>query len=88
MPSLYKEGNIYRGDSGSMSLQVWVENGQYKVEPGRPVVGRAIRVGSLGGRSFSAQDWWQTSRVVEIIEESETYVRFKTVSGSIYVWEE
>ncbi len=87
MPRLYKQTQPHVGDSGAMSLQVYVENGERKYEPGRPVVGRAIRVGSLNGRSYSNQDWWQTSLVEEILEESEDRTVFRTYSGSVYVWE-
>jgi len=74
------------GDSGGMSLALWLENGQVKLSHGaRPVVGVAMRVGSIGGRTYSYQDWWQTSLITEILEESENYVRFRT-SNSIYEW--
>lgn len=86
MPSLVKVGDPYSGDCGPMSVQVWVEDGEYKFESGKPVVGRAIRVGSIIARSYSAQDWFQTSEVVEILEESDDYVKFKTYSGSTYEW--
>lgn len=86
MPSLMKVGDPSRGDSGAMSDQVWIEDGEYKFEAGKPVVGRAIRVGSITARSYSAQDWFQTSEVVEILEETEGYVKFKTYSGSTYEW--
>jgi len=86
MPSLMKVGSPHVGDSGASSDQVWVEDGKMKIEPGRPVVGRAIRVGSLSARSYSAQDWWQTSLVTEILEETDEYVKFKTLSGSTYEW--
>ena len=88
MPRLYKENDPGVGDSGSMSLQIWADsNLEVHAKPGKPVVGRCIRVGSPFARSYSNQDWWQTSYVEEILEETETRVRFKTHSGSIYIWE-
>jgi hypothetical protein len=70
-----------------MSLQVYVEDGELKFESGRPVVGRAIRVGTPFSRSYANQDWWQTSEIVEILEEDAFRTRFRTMSGSIYIWE-
>jgi hypothetical protein len=86
MPSLRKVDEPRSGDSGSMSLQVWMEDGKVQTAPGKPIVGRAIRVGTPFGRSYSNQDWWQTSLVKEIIEETEEYVKFLTESGSTYEW--
>jgi hypothetical protein len=74
------------GDSGEFSTAVWVEENEVKfAHDARPVVGVVMRVGSLYARSFQYQDWWQTTRVEEILEESENYVRFRT-TNSIYEW--
>lgn len=56
----------------------------------RPEVGGAMVVGSPYARSFTAQDWWQTTIITEILEErfeddGTEYVRFKT-GNSEYVW--
>ena len=56
-----------------------------------PKIGASMRVGSPYGRTFSAQDWWQTTLITEILEERDTdgggkYVRFKT-GNSEYEWE-
>ena len=81
-----------RGDSGPMCEILDAES--YQPIPGEdyPKVGCGIRVGSPYGRTYSIQDWWQTSPITEIIEETindEGYwtVRFKTRS-SIYTWKE
>ena len=74
------------GDSGGMSLALWLEDGEVKFShEARPVVGVAMRVGSPISRSYSTQDWWQTSMIIEILEESENYVRFRT-RNSVYEW--
>jgi hypothetical protein len=75
------------GDSGPMSLALWLdEKGDLRQEyNARPRVGVAIRVGTVFARSYQAQDWWQTSTITEILEESENYVRFRT-GNSIYEW--
>lgn len=86
------------GDSGPMSDLVIPT---YDVDTGkiigketkhnaRPEVGGAMVVGSPYARSFSTQDWWQTTIITEILEERKTeegeYVRFKT-GNSEYEWE-
>jgi len=54
----------------------------------RPQVGCCVRVGSLYARSYSSQDWWLTTPITEILEETESSMRFKTRSNSIYEWRE
>ena len=75
------------GDSGGMSLALWIgEDGKIQEQyNARPKVGVCLRVGTVFARSYRAQDWWQTSTITEIIEESENYVRFRT-GNSIYEW--
>lgn len=74
------------GDSGVMSMALWLEGDEIKIEyNARPRVGVAMRVGSIGARSYMWQDWWQTSVITEILEENDHYVRFRT-SNSIYEW--
>lgn len=68
------------GDSGSMVEAIrWNEDGSFKEVAGnRPIVGCSLRVGSATARSYSSQDYWLTTKVTEIIEEREDYIRFKT----------
>ena len=81
------------GDSGTMSLALWLdrdnENAPAHEDNAEPRVGVAMRVGSSYGRSFSQQDWWQTTWITEILETRESsegkYVRFKT-GNSEYEW--
>jgi len=84
------------GDSGLMSLAITLNGGpdgehlyEYNV---KPKVGAVMQVGSLFGRSYSPQDYWQTTPITEILEERTDpqdpeflYVRFKT-GNSIYEW--
>lgn len=85
MYSLKREADS-EGDSGPMSMAVWMEGDQIKWEhDSRPRVGVAMRVGGLSARTYSYQDWWQTTLITEILEESENYVRFRT-GNSIYEW--
>jgi hypothetical protein len=80
------------GDSGLMCEILDAES--YKPIPNEtyPRVGCGVRVGSHYGRTYSAQDWWQTTPITEILEETvdrDGYriVRFKT-RNSVYVWRE
>jgi len=100
MAWMYKEidGEIspHYGDCGPMSEAIWPddwdkcyasEKTDVNTEPNaRPRVGVVIRVGSPFARSYSSQDWYQTSQIVEILEDTPEQVRFETKSGSIYVW--
>jgi hypothetical protein len=75
------------GDSGSMSMALWIEDGAGKSEQdARPRVGVSMRVGTMFARSYSAQDWWQTTPITEIVEDTPERVLFKTKSGSLYEW--
>jgi hypothetical protein len=77
------------GDSGGMSMIITLnENGNaISFDYGRPKIGCVVRVGSIAARSFSAQDYWQTTPVTEILEETENYIHFKT-TNSEYEWTE
>lgn len=75
------------GDSGPASTIYWIEDGKVQHENfARPKVGCVVEVGSIIARSYAAQDYWRTTKVTEILEETENRVRFKT-GNSTYVWE-
>ena len=93
------------GDSGAMSMLFKVErdgDGYWSVsrdedglpitKDGEPEVGYVIRVGSLGARSYQSQDWWQTTPIVEIVNEDTVdgrrRIEFLTASNSRYYWVE
>lgn len=71
------------GDSGPMSEALDAKS--FKVMGNRPIIGCCMRVGSHYARTMDHQDWWLTTAVVEILEENENFVRFKT-KNSIYAW--
>jgi hypothetical protein len=86
MPSMYRESDG-AGDTGSVSLAIWEEDGELKHEHGaKPRVGVQMQVGSVTARTYASQDYWQTTTITEILEESETRVKFKT-GNSVYIWE-
>lgn len=84
--SMYREKDNV-GDSGTMSLAIYRDaSGQIVIEENaRPRVGVSMRVGSQYARSFSAQDWWQTTLIEEIISETPDQVVFRT-RNSVYTW--
>lgn len=75
------------GDSGPMSQGIrFMDHGGYLIEDNaRPRIGYAMRVGSLYGRTYAAQDWWQTTIIIEILEDTTHFVRFRT-DNSVYEW--
>ncbi len=75
------------GDCGASSLAIgWDDAGSNVVVRGhRPIIGCLMQVGSVTARSYSDQDYWTTTPVTEILEETEDYVKFKT-KNSIYEW--
>jgi hypothetical protein len=89
MATLLKEidGDYEFKDGGGCSQAIkWNEDGTFKeVVSNRPTVGCSMLVGSVTARSFSNQDYWLTTEVLEILEETEEKVRFRT-KNSIYEW--
>ncbi len=76
------------GDSGASSEIIhWNKDGTVKsIKQGRPELGASVRVGSVTARTYSHQDWWMTTEVTEILEDTPDMVRFKT-KNSEYVWQ-
>lgn len=48
-----------------------------------PMVGCSLLVGSVTARSYSSRDYWLTTEISEILEDTEDYVKFRT-KNSIY----
>ena len=88
MPSLVRLRDG-KGDSGGMSKifrQVPGTDDEIEFDDNqKPRLGWGIMVGSNFAGSYSKQDWWGTTPVTEILEESKGYVRFKT-KNSEYEW--
>ena len=49
----------------------------------RPMVGCALRVGTMTAGMFSDRDWWLTTPITEIISEDDKEIKFKT-KNSVY----
>jgi hypothetical protein len=75
------------GDSGLMSTAIFRgEDGKIVYENNaRPRVGVVMQVGSFYARTYDPQDYWQTTMITEILEDTPKRVRFRT-SNSEYVW--
>lgn len=86
MPSLYAVDDKSKGDSGGRS-EAWKvsENGIAEIVGDRPIVGCRMLVGAIGARTMSWQDYWLTTEVLEILEEREDYVKFRT-KNTTYEW--
>lgn len=90
MASLHKVINDNNGifmEGGAMSEAIqWKEDGTFdKIVSDRPTVGCSMRVGSITARSYSDRDWWMTTPVLEILEETKDRVKFRT-KNSTYIW--
>lgn len=89
MPTLIKIHQDGRQEFKEQGARVeaiaWNEDRTFKeVVDSKPVVGCSLLVGSVTARSYSAQDYWLTTVVTEILEEERDekgylkFVRFKT----------
>lgn len=88
--SMYRERDG-AGDSGLMSLALYKDAlGVTQIEENAtPRVGVAMRVGSHYARTYSAQDWWQTTYIQEILSEEESETEHKIVfrtNNSVHTW--
>ena len=90
MATLYKivDGRRVMKDGGARSEAIkWKPDGtRESTVSRRPTMGCSMLVGSVTARSYSNQDYWLTTEVSEILEDTEDMVRFKTVNGSTYEW--
>ena len=95
MPALIKIHSDGRQEFKEQGARVeaisWNEDRTFKeIVDSKPVVGCSLLVGSVTARTYSAQDYWLTTVVTEIIEERKNedgyleFVRFKT-SNSEYI---
>ena len=94
MPTLIKiheDGREEFKEQGSrVEAIAWNEDRTFKEVVGStPVVGCSVLVGSVTARSYSAQDYWLTTVVTEILEEEKdedgrfSRIKFKT-ENSVY----
>ena len=61
----------------------WTEDGKFDTIKGHePIVGCALLVGSVTARSYSDSDYWVTTPITEIVEETNEHVLFKTLNST------
>jgi len=57
----------------------WDKDGKFnEVKGHEPIVGCALLVGSVTARSYSDQDYWLTTPITEIVEETNEHILFNT----------
>lgn len=78
-----------KGDSGGRSEAIrWKPDGTVQeIVSRRPTVGCSMLVGAIGARTMQYQDYWLTTEVLEILEDREDYVKFRT-KNTVYEWKE
>ena len=75
MPSLARDRD---GEGYSGSLVEAIDPDTGKVVGHEPMVGKALKVGTMTAGTYSNRDWWLTTPITEIISETEDEVKFKT----------
>ena len=59
------------------------DNGIFECIAGHePIIGCSLLVGSVTARSYSNQDYWLTTTVTEIIEQTNKHIMFKTLNST------
>jgi hypothetical protein len=76
------------GDSGDLSIAVWLDKDENRMFDlnARPRKGIAIGVGSLLA-SLPDNEYYLTGIIQEIVEDTGNYVKFKT-ADYVYEWRE
>ena len=72
------------GDSGHMLVPFNWDTRKEVGENGTLQVGMGLKCGSMYARTFGS-DWWLTTPITEILERSETKVRFRTGNSTYTV---
>jgi len=90
MPELRKihtNGHEEIKDGGAMCDAIaWNEDRTFKEIAGhKPIIGCSMMVGSMRARSYANQDYWLTTVVTKIIEETEEYCIFETENSKYKV---
>ena len=82
---IYSNGREEMKDGGARVDAIrWNEDGTFKDIFGHePIVGCSLLVGSVTARSYSEQDYWLTTPIIQILEKTDEYILFKT-DNSIY----
>ena len=82
--ALLKRVSDGKGDSGArVEAITWNDDGTVKeIVDNKPVVGCSLLVGSIAARTYSSQDYWLTTEILEILNQRKlndtTYYKFRT----------
>jgi len=84
---IHPNGREELKDGGAMCDAIaWNEDRTFKEIAGhKPIIGCSMMVGSITARSYSNQDYWLTTPVTKILEETEDYVLFETKNSTYKV---
>jgi len=74
----FKEGGA-RVEAHKYNKETGVNEG---VVDNKPVVGCSLLVGSVTARSYSDRDYWLTTEITEIVEETNEHILFKTLNST------
>lgn len=86
MATLVKEinGNWMFMEGGARVEAIKYDGEKTKVVGNEPILGCSLLVGSIAARSYSDRDYWLTTEILEILEKTDDYVKFKT-KNSVYM---
>ena len=81
---IHKDGSTEFKEQGArVEAIAWNENRTFKeIVANVPTVGCSLLVGSVTARTYSDQDYWLTTVVTEILEESTVSIKFKTENST------
>ena len=83
---IHPNGRGEMKEGGSLCESIaWNEDGTFKEVVGsKPVVGCSMKVGSPFARTYG-NDWWLTTPVTKIIEETDKFCIFETENSTYKV---
>jgi hypothetical protein len=83
---IHADGHGEMKEGGSLCEAIaWNEDGTFKEIAGhKPIVGCSMKVGSPFTRTYG-DDWWLTTVVTKIVEETDKYCIFETENSTYKV---
>jgi hypothetical protein len=78
---LVRERDGLTKQSKAIKWLEWNDEGRYKADYQEPAIGRSLIMSP-----FNQFFTWQTTDVIEIVEEREDYVKFKTQNSNYELW--
>lgn len=78
---LVREGDRLTRQSAGVVWLEFNENGTFKSKHDEPAVGRSLIMSP-----FNQLFTWQTTDITEILEQTENYLKFKTLNSTYELW--